>query len=124
MRWAKSKTVERRATRMHQMMERLRVDVLILVRLRNGDAYAEARSRCLRCENSCVCLLWLDKGGPNPRPDFCPNLEFFNACKIHALRSLLARRAAQRPCWRRAKARGRIRARKPLMKRPKAICSV
>ena len=72
MRWAKSKTVERRATRMHQMMERLRVDVLILVRLRNGDAYAEARSRCLRCEDSCVCLLWLDKGGPNPEAGFLP----------------------------------------------------
>ena len=76
------------------MMQRLKVDVLSLVRLRNGDAYAEARCRCLRCEDSCVCLLWLDEDGTPPGPDFCPNLEFFNACKIHALRVLSARRRA------------------------------
>ena len=123
MRWATSRTEERRATRMHQMMERLHVDVLTLIRLRNGDAYTEARSRCLRCDDSCACLLWLDKGGPNPGPHFCPNLEFFNACNIHALRSLLARRGSSRSCWRRAKARGRIRFKKPLMKRLKVLCS-
>ena len=72
MRWAMSRTVERRATRMHQMMERLHVDVLALVRLRNGDAYAEARSRCLRCEDSSICLLWLDKGGPKCGAGFLP----------------------------------------------------
>jgi len=91
MRWAMSRTVERRATRMHQMMERLSVDACTLVRLRNGDAYAEARSRCLQCVDGGTCLLWLDKGGPEALPDFCPNLEFFGACKIHALRSLAAR---------------------------------
>jgi hypothetical protein len=108
MRLAMSRTVERRATRMHQMMQRLQVDILTLVRLRDGEAYAEARSRCVRCEDGCVCLLWLDRGGPNDGPDFCPNLEFFNACKIHALRLVSARRAAPRSCWRKAKARGRI----------------
>ena len=108
MRLVMSRTVERRATRMHQMMQRLQVDVLTLVRLRNGEAYEEARSRCVRCDDSCVCLLWLDKGGANPGPDFCPNLEFFNACKIHALRLVSARRVPQRACWRKAKARGRI----------------
>ena len=80
MRWAISRTVERRATRMHQMMERLHVDVLALVRLRNGEAYAEARSKCLCCDDSSICLLWLDKGGPDAGPDFCPNFEFFGAC--------------------------------------------
>lgn len=103
-----SRTLERRATRMHQMMQRLQVDILTLVRLRNGEAYAEARSRCLRCNDSSACLLWLDKGGPTVGPDFCPNLEFFNACKIHALRAFAARRQPQRACWRKAKARGRI----------------
>jgi len=107
MRWVIGRTEERRATRMHQMMERLHVDVLALIRLRNGDAYAEARSRCLRCDDSSICLLWLDKGGPNAGPDFCPNLEFFSVCKIEALRSIAARRESPRPCWRRAKARGR-----------------
>jgi hypothetical protein len=95
MRLVIGRTEERRATRMHQMMERLHVDVLALIRLRNGDAYAEARSRCLRCDDSSICLLWLDKGGPNAGPDFCPNLEFFSACKIRALRSIAARRGAR-----------------------------
>lgn len=104
MRWAISRTVERRATRMHQMMERLSVDARTLVRLRDGDAYAEAHSRCLQCADGGACLLWLDKGGPEASPDFCPNLEFFDACKIHTLRSMPGRRY----CWRVAKARGRI----------------
>jgi hypothetical protein len=104
--WAMRKTVERRATRMHQMMDRLRVDVLALVLLRDGEAYAEARSRCLRCEESSICLHWLDKGAPNAGPDFCPNLEFFSACKMLSPRSFSARRG--RSCWRRAKSRGRI----------------
>ena len=79
------RTEERRATRMHQMMELLHVDVLALSRLRSGDAYADARSRCLRCDDSSICLLWLDKGGsPDAGPDFCPNLEFFSACDCAA----------------------------------------
>ena len=98
MRWVIGRTEERRATRMHQMMERLRVDVLALIRLRNGDAYAEARSRCLRCDDSSICLLWLDKGRLDPGPDFCPNLEFFSACNIHALLPVAARRTPPRPC--------------------------
>ncbi len=108
MRWAMRRTEERRATRMHQMMDRLHVDVLALLRLRNGDAYTEARSRCLQCEDSCICLHWLDKGVPKAGPDFCPNLEFFNACKMLSRRLLSMRRVPQRACWRKAKARGRI----------------
>jgi hypothetical protein len=103
------RTEERRATRMHQMMDLLHVDVLALSRLRSGDAYADARSRCLRCDDSSICLLWLDKGGsPDAGPDFCPNLEFFSACNIQALRPVAAQRTPPRPCWRRAKARSRI----------------
>lgn len=75
---------------MHQMMDRLDVDALVIMHLRNGEAYAEARWRCLRCEESCMCLHWLDKGAPDAGPDFCPNLEFFNACKILASRSFSA----------------------------------
>jgi len=101
-----TKTVERRAIRMHQMMERLRVDPHALIRLRNGEAYAEARSTCFRCEDSNLCLLWLDKRAPDVRPDFCPNVEFFNACKVYASRFSRSRRP-QRSCWRKAKARGR-----------------
>ena len=90
------KTVERRATRMHQMMERLEADALALARLRNGDGYAEARSRCLQCEDSSICLVWLDKSGPDALPDFCPNLEFFSGSKAALLRSVLAWRGGRR----------------------------
>ncbi len=88
-----SRTVERRAIRMHQMMDRLQVDASTLIRLKNGEAYAEARWWCLRCEESCMCLYWLDKGAPAGPPDFCPNLEFFSACKMLSQR-LLARTGA------------------------------
>ncbi len=96
MQWAIRRTVERRATRMHQMMDRLDVDALVIIGLRNGDAYTEARWRCLRCEESCLCLRWLDKGAADAEPDFCPNLEFFNACKMLASRSfaIAARKTA------------------------------
>ncbi len=90
-----SRSAERRATRMHQMMRRLDVDALTLIRLRSGEAYAEARSRCFRCEDSSLCLLWLDTGRPDAAPEFCPNLEFFNACKSLSQRSFGAARARE-----------------------------
>ena len=103
------RTVERRATRMHPMMDRLHVDILALVRLKNGDAYAEARWRCLQCEEGSTCLRWLDKGSPKEGAGFCPNQEIFNACRIYSCGLVAARRAPRRrSCWRRAKARGRI----------------
>jgi len=74
--------VERRALRMHEMMKRLDVDPGKLARLRRGDAYAEARARCLSCGTSDKCLRWLDEParGDSP-PEFCPNLTLFEACK-------------------------------------------
>ena len=100
MRLVFGRTEERRATRMHQMMDLLHVDVLALSRLRSGDAYAEARSRCLRCDDSSICLLWLDKGGPDAGPDFCPNAEFFSAVHCGAARlpaALFAQSRSQGP---------------------------
>ena len=85
MNWAMRRSVERQAIRMHQMMNRLHVDALALVRLRNGAAYAQARSRCLQCEDVGACLHWLDKGGPIARPDFCPNLALFDVYKTASL---------------------------------------
>lgn len=75
--------VERRARRMHEMADRLEVDRRALARLRNGAAYAEARSRCLFCGTSDTCLRWLDDTGcMGKRPTFCPNLQLFEACKL------------------------------------------
>ncbi len=90
-------SVERRATRMHQMMARLQVNVLVLARMRDGDAYAEARARCLLCVHADECLRWLDRSGElNGEPDFCANLDFFKT-----LGSVLCRTFAARPLARR-----------------------
>jgi hypothetical protein len=73
--------VERQARRMHTMMERLDVDPVALSRLRQGDAYCEARTRCLFCGTSERCLRWLDNPAAGMRPEFCPNLPLFESCK-------------------------------------------
>jgi hypothetical protein len=74
--------VERRALRLHAMMRCLDVDPLKLARLRGGDAYAQARAKCLGCAASEKCLLWLDNPGPaDRRPEFCPNLALFERCR-------------------------------------------
>jgi uncharacterized protein DUF6455 len=79
--WPMFRRVENRARRMHEMIKRLGVDVGFLTRLRRGDAYAEARSRCLFCGTSDKCLRWLELSGEGKRPEFCPNLTLFEACK-------------------------------------------
>jgi hypothetical protein len=66
---------------MHEMLDRLDVDPAILIRLKNGEAYARARATCLFCGTSDKCLRWLDgHDRPRQRPDFCPNLQVFLAC--------------------------------------------
>ena len=80
MEWRLHCTVERQASRMHEMMDRLDVDAAALVRQKNGEVYAEARSRCLLCQESVRCLRWLD-GKSGGGPDFCPVLHFFDACR-------------------------------------------
>lgn len=82
MSWPMFRRVERRAVRMHEMMTRLYVDPGTLARLRRGDAFAEARARCLSCAMSEKCLRWLDDPAEaGKRPEFCPNLTLFEACK-------------------------------------------
>ena len=84
-------SVERRATRMHQMMARLQVNVAVLARMGNGDAYAEARARCLLCSHADECLRWLDRSGElNGEPDFCANLDFFKTLGAFACRTFAA----------------------------------
>ena len=83
MRWWMTRRVERQATRMHEVMERLNVDGAALARVRQGQAYADARAGCLTCGTSDQCLRWLDSittatGDP---PEFCPNLRLFEQYK-------------------------------------------
>jgi hypothetical protein len=81
MNWPMFRQVERRAIRLHQMMARLGVDVAQFARIRRGDAYAEARTRCLYCGTAEMCLRWLDGSGRQDRlPEFCPNLRDFETC--------------------------------------------
>jgi hypothetical protein len=73
--------VENRARRLKEMMERLDVDTRTLARLRGGDDYAEARSRCLFCGTGDKCLRWLEQCDVGARPEFCPNLPLFESCR-------------------------------------------
>lgn len=75
--------VERLAVRMQQMMDRVGADAATLARLRSGDAFLEARTACLHCGTSDRCLRWLDAPlrRPGERPEFCPNLKLFEACR-------------------------------------------
>jgi hypothetical protein len=78
MRWWMTRRVERQATRMHEMMDRLNVDEAALARARQGEVYADARARCLTCGTSDKCLRWLDREpAPGEPPAFCPNLRLF-----------------------------------------------
>lgn len=79
--WPMYRRVERRAVRMQEMIQRLDVDPGKLARLRRGDAYAEARARCLSCRASDVCLRWRDAPRAAAGPEFCSNLTLFEGCK-------------------------------------------
>ncbi len=80
MTWPMFQHVERRASRMHEMMDRLGVDVVALARHRAGDSYAEARKSCLDCQAGDQCLRWLDRPQPpGEEPLFCPGFASFEA---------------------------------------------
>jgi hypothetical protein len=80
--WPMARTVERQACRMAEMMEKLDVDPVKLVRLRAGEAFAEARTNCLKCSHVRECLLWLDANPPSVEtPHFCADLELFESCR-------------------------------------------
>jgi hypothetical protein len=79
MRWFMTRRVERRATRMQEMMDRFNVDAAALARAEQGRAYEDARNRCLSCGTSDQCLRWLDGTAPgkDQPPNFCPNQRLF-----------------------------------------------
>jgi hypothetical protein len=80
--WPMSRTVERQARRLVEVMQRLEVDPLRLARERRGEAYAEARLRCLHCSRVEECLRWLRSDSPDGGPPyFCANLRLFESCK-------------------------------------------
>ncbi len=82
MSWPMFNHVERRASRLHEMIDALDVDAAALARLCKGEIYAELRRRCLACGTGDLCLRWLDDPArQRNRPDFCPSLPVFDACR-------------------------------------------
>lgn len=80
-RWPMLQQVERRAVRTQQMIERLDVDSLQLVRLERGKIYCRVHEICLQCRVADVRKEWLQsKDNRTERPHFCPNLEQFLSC--------------------------------------------
>ena len=80
--WPMFRTVERQASRLAEIMERLEVDPVKLVRLRAGEAFAEARTKCLQCSSARECVLWLDaEPRSGEQPLFCPNFALLESCK-------------------------------------------
>lgn len=76
-----SERVERQASRMREVMDKLGVDGAKLARVRHGNAYAAARAECLLCRDTTKCLRWLDNADGEDVPEFCPSLALFEACK-------------------------------------------
>ncbi|MEQ1672951.1 MAG: DUF6455 family protein [Hyphomicrobium sp.] len=74
--------IERRASRMREMADRLGVDKAKMCKLSQGRAVTGARSNCANCQSVPRCLMWLDapltSGGT---PVFCPNVPLFDLCK-------------------------------------------
>jgi uncharacterized protein DUF6455 len=78
MQWWMTRRVERQATRMHEMMDRLNVDAGALARANEGKVYAQARTRCLTCGTSDKCIRWLDQQPASQEPPaFCLNRQLF-----------------------------------------------
>ena len=80
MQWPMFQRIEKQARRMREMMARLRVDPVALARARNGNAFAEARNRCVACGATGECERYLHQPeGLAAPPDFCPNHQLFKS---------------------------------------------
>jgi hypothetical protein len=80
--WPIFRHVERQARRLSDMIERTGADPSRLVRLRHGEAYIEAHTKCIECRHATRCLSWL--AAPKrvgECPDFCPNAALLESVK-------------------------------------------
>lgn len=80
-RWPMFNHVLRRHALMDETMEAAGVDLLTAVRA--SEAFVAARSKCRACLNEAACRNWFLAGAGKPQQlsEFCPNVEFFRACK-------------------------------------------
>ena len=99
--WPMFRSVERQASRLADMMQRLDADPSKLVRMRAGEAFAEARTKCLHCSSARECLLWLNNDPPSDKaPLFCPNLALLDDCKKSVGPAFGPRQDTAPPCSR------------------------
>jgi len=76
--WPRSRWVERQARLFGRMMERVGADPGATARERFEGGFAAACDRCLACPNATDCQRWLEAGGADAPPPFCPNAAFLN----------------------------------------------
>jgi hypothetical protein len=82
-RWAMFNQVRRRHAFMDRMMSRLGIDMLTAVRIDQGRAFVDARTKCRNCEHEAECRAWLESPETRPLlPGFCPNAGFFHRCGL------------------------------------------
>jgi len=86
MEWPLFCHVVNRAKRLNDMIDRLDVDPLKLVRLRRGEAYREARTTCLQCHTAHTCVAWHEWAPAGEWPDFCPNLKLLESVRRTSMR--------------------------------------
>lgn len=83
MSWPMFERVERQSRRLDEMIERLEINPASAARRSGGLALAQARSRCLMCTEPHLCRFWLDQAGGLPAtPEFCPNADFLESCRL------------------------------------------
>ncbi|WP_445503801.1 DUF6455 family protein [Microvirga sp. G4-2] len=73
-----SRWVERQSRLFERMMERVGADPGATVREAYDGGFAAACRRCLACRHSTDCQCWLESGGSDCPPLFCPNEVFLN----------------------------------------------
>jgi hypothetical protein len=78
--------VERQARLFADMMERVGADPGAAARERFEGGFAAACRRCLACQSSTDCQQWLDAGGADAAPPFCPNAAFLSQIRTSASR--------------------------------------
>ena len=76
--WPTFSQILHRHELMDGMMQACGVDVLTAVRA--GEPYVQARASCRDCLHEGDCRNWF-LGDSGAAPDFCPNVDFFRACK-------------------------------------------
>ena len=81
--WPVYNRIFRQAELMDRMMEHVGANQSVAVRLENGMAWYEARTRCIDGAHERQCRNWLELGSNASRakPDFCPNARFFQSCQ-------------------------------------------